>query len=75
MSLLEHSAREFVEFDPSNRQHRGWFLHFVRTGTWATCPVRCIVHDKHHVHGNIVDRCQRMLLDYYMSKEFGKTNP
>lgn len=69
MSKLEYFGRPLVAFDPKNKDHRRWFHEFQNRRTWGKCPVRFIVADK---SGDLVTLCQQRLIDFYVSKEFGK---
>ena len=69
MSKLEYFGRPLVAFDPHNRQHRKWFREFQEKKTWGRCPVRFINPDE---NGDLITLCQRKLIDYYVSREFGK---
>ena len=33
------TARPVVEFDVTNAQHRAWAVLFIKTQSWANCPV------------------------------------
>ena len=69
MSKLAFIGRPWAAFDPKSKDHRRWFAEFQATGTWGTCPVRFIVPDD---VGDLVTMIQRRLIDYYVTKEFGK---
>lgn len=69
MSKLALFGRPYVIFDPKNKDHRRWFHEFQEFRTWGHCPVRFIIPDD---HGDLVTMCQRRLIDYYVTKEFGK---
>jgi hypothetical protein len=69
MSRLEYFGRPLVAFDPKNRQHRKWFREFQTLRTWGRCPVRFINPDE---NGDLITLCQQKLIEYYVSKEFGK---
>jgi hypothetical protein len=69
MSKLDYIGRPWVAFDASDRQHRQWFAAFQKSGTWGRCPVRFIVPDE---DGDLLMLCQRKMIAYYVSKEFGK---
>lgn len=69
MSKLEYFGRPLVAFDPKNKQHRKWFREFQVRHTWGRCPVRFIVPDE---NGDLITLCQQKLIEYYVSKEFGK---
>lgn len=65
---LELSARPFVAFDASNKQHRKWFAEFQKSRTWKDCPVRFVIPDD---VGDLTTMARSRLLDHYMGREFG----
>jgi hypothetical protein len=67
MSVLELSGRPFTVFDPSNKEHRGFYNEFVKHSTWGRCPYRFVVPDD---HGNLITLIQRKLVEYYVNQEF-----
>lgn len=69
MSRLEYFGRPLVAFDAANKDHRRWFHEFQTGKTWGKCPVRFIVPDE---NGDLITLCQQRLIDYYVSREFGK---
>lgn len=69
MSRLQLHGRNFVVFDPSNKDHRRWFAEFNKNLTWKNCPVRFVVNED---HGDLITMIQRELIQYYVDKEFGK---
>lgn len=71
MSKLELSGRPWTAFDAKNKQHRRWFAEFTRKRTWGTCPVRFIVPDD---GGDLLSLIQQRLIEFYVSKEFGKVD-
>lgn len=66
MSKLQLRARPWVAFDAKNSQHRKWLAEFVLSGRWGDCPVRFALADE---PGDVL-AIQRLVLEYYMSKEF-----
>ena len=67
MAVLELNSRPWVEFDPTNQQHRLWFAQFQRTNSWAQCPVRFTVREEvNGPHAVMV----RQLTEYYAGQEF-----
>ena len=72
MSRLQLHGRNFVVFDPSNKDHRRWFAEFNKNLTWKNCPVRFVVNED---HGDLITMIQRELIQYYVDKEFGKEKP
>lgn len=71
MSKLLYMGRPWTVFDPKNKDHRRWFAEFQHLGTWGKCPVRFVVADD---HGDLVTMIQRSLIQYYVDKEFKKSN-
>jgi hypothetical protein len=69
MSLLQFKARPWVVFDPSNKDHRSWYHQFVQHGTWGRCPYRFILPEDHGT--DLITMCQRSLIKYYVTQEFG----
>jgi hypothetical protein len=66
MSILTHHMRPAVNFDPHNEQHRKHYYEFVKTGSWAKCPVIFQVPGL----GNPASVMQRMLVEAYLEDEF-----
>jgi len=71
MSVLHYKSRPWIVFDPTQKDHRRWFAEFQKLGTWGRCPVRFLVADD---QGDLVTMIQRRLIEYYVQKEFGKTD-
>ena len=71
MSVLHYKSRPWVVFCPQDKDHRRWFAEFQRSGTWGKCPVRFLVADD---QGDLVTMIQRRLIEFYVQKEFGKTD-
>jgi hypothetical protein len=67
MSQLELHGRPWIVFNPGNRQHRKFYYEFVKSGTWARCPVRFVVADD---QGDLVTMIQRTLIKHYVQREF-----
>lgn len=67
LSKLQLSARPWVVFDPTNKNHRRYYSEFVKHHTWGRCPVRFIVDDD---AGDVITMIQRKLVDYYVAQEF-----
>lgn len=72
--ILDLNMRTTVSFDSSNRQHRQWFFEFQKYHTWGRCPVRFAVPSDSH-GGDLVAMIQKVLLAYYVTREFKKTAP
>lgn len=69
MSKLEYFGRPLVAFDARNKEHRKWFHEFQVRRSWSSCPVRFIIPDE---DGDLITLVQRKLIDFYVSREFGK---
>lgn len=67
MSKLSSFGRQWINFDPSNKQHRDWYARFERNKTWGSCPVRFFVSDD---HGDLLTMIREKLINYYLHKEF-----
>ena len=70
MSLLNHTHRPWVAFDPRNREHRKFYSEFLEKRTWGRCPVRFFIEEDSS--GDLVQMIHRKLASYYTQKEFGK---
>ena len=73
MSRLEYLARPLVAFDPSNKDHRRYYWEFMTYKGWGQCPVRFICTEEHG--DNLPAMIQRMVVEYYVAKEFQKPTP
>ena len=62
--LLKH--RETVKFDPSNQEHRLAIKDFLKRNAWSDTKFRFFLEPEYH---NLVDMCQTMLLDWYLSND------
>jgi hypothetical protein len=67
MSKLELMRRPWVEFDPTDRDHRKWYAEYVQTGTWGRCPVRFVDPTD---CGNLAAAMQASMVRYYVKQEF-----
>lgn len=67
---LDLNQRPYVAFDAANKQHRRWFSEFHENRTWGHCPVRFVIPDD---CGDLVSMIRSRLIDFYVGKEFGKT--
>jgi hypothetical protein len=72
VSKLQLEARQWVVFDPANKDHRRYYWEFITLGTWGRCPVRFIIDDD---AGDLVTFIQRKLVDYYVKREFTPSPP
>jgi hypothetical protein len=69
MSRLALYGRPYVVFDAANKNHRKWFAEFNRSLSWSHCPVRFVIDND---HGDLVTMIQRLLIEHYVTREFGK---
>jgi hypothetical protein len=69
MSKLALYGRQYVVFDPANKDHRRWFANFNKHLSWKDCPVRFVIDND---HGDLVTMIQRQLIQYYVDREFSK---
>ena len=68
MGKLTILTRNTVRFDPKDPTHRLYYYQYIRTNRQGECPVRFItVQDD---QGNLVNKVQKMLSDYYTGLEF-----
>lgn len=67
--ILDHSLRPVELFDPSNKVHRQHYANYLIKGTWGHCPIR-FAADNDSANNNLAYAMQRMLVEYYMEKEF-----
>ncbi len=67
--LLDHALRPVVLFNPANKQHRQYYANFLKEGSWGKCPLRFAVEGDAS-NNNLAFAMQRMLTEYYISKEF-----
>jgi hypothetical protein len=70
MAILDYAVRPLVVFDASNKEHRAHYANFLKTNTWGNCPVRFEVRNSDASNNNLAFAMQRMLTEYYISKEF-----
>jgi len=66
MSALSKIVRPYVDFDPSNADHRRWLGEFTTKRSWGNCPVKFSTTGA----GNTVAQMQLKLLEYYVNQEF-----
>lgn len=67
--ILDHALRPCEMFDPSNKVHRQHYANFLSQGTWGHCPIRFAAEGE-SANNNLAYAMQRMLVDYYMEREF-----
>lgn len=66
MSILNLSARPTVRFDVSNAQHRQYVQTFMKTRSWAKCPVVFYVDSEYN---SVVEMVSEQMMHFYMSKD------
>lgn len=66
MSILSLSARPTVRFDVSNAQHRQYVQDFMKTRSWAKCPVVFYVDSE---YSSVVEMVSEQMMRFYMSKD------
>lgn len=66
MSILNLSARPTVRFDVSNAQHRQYVQDFMKTRSWAKCPVVFHVDSE---YSSVVEMVSEQMMRFYMSKD------
>jgi hypothetical protein len=71
MSRLQLYGRPWVVFDAANKDHRRWFADFNKNLSWSKCPVRFVVNED---HGDLITQINRMLIQFYVDREFGTEN-
>jgi len=69
MAKLMLHMRPYVAFDVTNRKHRWWLSEFLRTNSWAACPVLFDVED---ATGELVPTMIRQMAEYYSNRQFAK---
>jgi hypothetical protein len=65
-------GRPWVVFNVEDPQHRLWYAEFLRTKSWAACPVR-FIHQNEGADGFLSGLLQSDLIKFYTDQEFGKT--
>jgi len=73
MSRLEFYCRPLVAFDANLKEHRQIYYKFVEARSWKHSPYRFICPEDHGY--DLVTMIQRLMIDYYIRKEFGKPAP
>jgi hypothetical protein len=71
-TLLGVYARPVVLFDPNDKHHRRWAWQFFKDRSWKNCPVRFALPDG---EDNVCTMIERMMMSYYIQKEFGRIEP
>ena len=68
--LLDRSQRQMVVFNPANKEHRNHYAEFLKNKSWGKCPVRFETNEGDAANNNLAYTMQRLLTEYYISKEF-----
>lgn len=68
--LLDQCVRPMAVFDPSKKEHRQHYANFLKNRTWGNCPIRFEINGLDGSNTNMAFAMQRLLTEYYMSKEF-----
>jgi len=71
-NLLGVYGRPLVLFDVDNKDHRKWAWQFFKEQSWKNCPVRFALPDG---EDNVCSLVYRLLLAYYIQREFGRIKP
>jgi hypothetical protein len=69
MPLLYLNHRDIILFDPNNAEHREIYHVFKKTHCWGKSKYRFVVDD---TTTNLVDYCDRKLVEWYLNNEFSK---
>ena len=59
--------RPFVVFDPSNKDHRRIYRHFLKTGSWKNCDYQFVCEAPYL---DLPSCINLKLVEYYMGQEF-----
>ena len=62
--------REFIVFDPSNKEHRAAYNVFLKTNSWGNVPIRFVAPKGTPQASNLLGYMQRVLLEHYINREF-----
>jgi len=65
-SYLDVSRRPVIVFDAKNAEHRKHVAEFLKTGTWANCPVAFYAPDGISVKAYATET----LVNFYLQQEF-----
>ena len=65
-SLLDVQRRPVIAFDPKNAEHRKHVAEFLKTGTWANCPIAFYAPDNISVKAYAMET----LVEFYLKQEF-----
>lgn len=68
-TVLNRVMRPSVIFDVNNDQHRRWYAEFLMTSSWGKCPVKFVTAG----YGNTKGSIDRQMLEFYIEKEYGKS--
>jgi len=68
MSILSMAQRPWVEFDPSDPEHRQHYLTFLQHSSWRGCPVQFRLQKG---YGDLSSMIENKLTAFYLGREFG----
>jgi hypothetical protein len=68
MSILKIGARPFVNFDPSDKDHRRQYAAFLKDNNWRSSPVQFYIESG---WGDLVSMIEHKISRHFLSKEFG----
>lgn len=69
MSILHLSHRPIIRFDVNNAEHRQTYFEFKKNRGWGKSKYRFVIDNS---ASNLVDYCDREIVEYYLDKEFGE---
>lgn len=72
MTILNINARPWVSFDPSDADHRAYYMKFLQDHTWRSCPVQFHLEKG---YGDLASQIENKLAAWYLSQEFGEIVP
>jgi len=58
--------RPYVEFDPTNVDHRQHYKKFLQTNTWSHCPCQWFIDD---YSVDVVHFINNKIVEYYISTD------
>lgn len=66
MSILNLSARPTIRFNVNDAKHRQYVQDFMKTRSWAKCPVVFYVDSD---YSSVVEMVSEQMMRFYMSKD------
>lgn len=67
MSILNLAQRPWVTFDPTDSNHRSYYLDFLQNNSWRQCPVQFSLE---RGYGDLAAMIENKLAAYYLGQEF-----